>query len=82
MGGRTKIMVAGGSTLDEWKNSKPLDIVEILDFQTGSWVEGARLPWPMTGVSLVEEGGNPILIGRYGDERTGRVMMYKEDAYG
>ena len=72
MDDKPKIMVAGGATIDKDRNTKVLDTVEILDFISGSWVEGGRLPWPMTGVSLVEAGNRPILIGR---DQPRRVIM-------
>ena len=75
--GRKKVMVAGGVSVgQEGGIGKPLNSVEILDWPTGAWIEGQPLPASLVGGKFITVEGRIVLVGRYGQEHTNRMMVY------
>jgi len=77
-GDKVKIMVAGGVSFTSAKQPIVLNQVEVLDFETGEWKLEANLPKQMTGSKLITVNNRPVVVGRYGNEVTNRMLMYSE----
>jgi len=73
------VYVAGGVTNDTTGQRLVVDKVERYDFANNAWIFEADLPWKLTGVKLISVGGRPTVVGRYGEEKTERLLRYSED---
>ena len=74
--GLIKIMVAGGITKTKAGQSIISNKVEVLDFNTKTWIFETDLPNFITGSKLILVGNRPTLIGRYGDEDQNKIIRY------
>ena len=78
-GGKHKIMVAGGVTLSSSNQALAVNKVEVMDFETGNWILESNLPNVVTGSKLIKIEGRPVVVGRYGNELTNRMIRYSEN---
>eukprot|EP00092_Neocalanus_flemingeri_P033170 GFUD01036072.1.p1 GENE.GFUD01036072.1~~GFUD01036072.1.p1 ORF type:complete len:565 (-),score=103.40 GFUD01036072.1:48-1742(-) len=78
-GGKPKIMVAGGVTFGSSNQALVVDTVEVLDFESGQWKSETNFPNRLTGTKLITVNNRPVVVGRYGNELTNRMIRYSEN---
>jgi len=78
-GGKHKIMVAGGVTFTSSNQAIAVNKVEVMDFETGNWILEANFPNVVTGTKLIKIQDRPVVVGRYGNELTNRMIRYSEN---
>ena len=78
-GGKKKVMVGGGVTRGLDGIDRTTQTVEVMDWDTKTWISERNFPNLMTGGKLVVVDSRPTLLGRYGQEKQNTVLRLTSD---